>query len=466
MLTAAYVYDRQGVLAEARARYEEAIEVATDPGDPEVAALREQVARLAAEVTDLQGRIGGVVYRPATVYLPRLQGRIQEVQRRARRTGTGPVELTITDERVILTHEAPDGTPRGVEYTYVILRGETPRLAGWRMVAILDHTTDPGDLDEPRVVIRRVPGQETVDLTGYRHAPPRCDYCQTVRRRAATYVVANDAGQTRQVGSDCLRDFVGGIDPHDAAALAEHLAEIDTILTEPDEEFTTGLRGGATLLPLDTFVAVAATLIRVNGYRPRWDQWGVFNDGNTADLALEAMSSRRYGSGLGVTPTQEDRELATAAIRWAREDLAHRETLSEFESNLVAVAGVDWLSRRHAGIAAYLPCAYERECERERARREAVATSRHVGQVGERIALTLTVTSRRAFDGTYGVRYLIKLTDEQGNRFLWWSSRDLERGRTYTGKATVTAHDYDQYEGGCAVTEIKNFRAREVAMAA
>lgn len=448
MLTAATVYHEQGALEHARKEYEAA-------PSPE---LRADVERRAAEVAELQERIGGVVYRPAVVNLPRLVTRIEQVNRRARKIGAAPVKLALTDERVTLSRTGEDGVPRGVEHAFVVLRGSAPQVAGWWFVAILDHTLAADDDGDARAVIRRVPGHEEVDLTGYRRAEPRCDHCHVYRRRNNTFLLANADGEIRQVGSDCLTDFVGGVDPHQAARQAEWLTEIAAILRHSDDDEDVWQ---SAMLPLDTYVAYAAALIRQYGFCPRRDPWGEINPRNTADAALDAIAAARR-SPHALEVTDSDRQLAAAAIRWAREELGARDDLSEFEHNLATVASCDWLSDRHHGIAAYLPVAYERE----QRQREIAVGSQHVGRIGERIKLTLTVTGRHVSDGIYGTRYLNKLSDEEGNRFLWWSSRGLEVGRTYQGTATVKDHGYDRYEGGAAVTELKNFRAKEVAAVA
>ena len=52
-----------------------------------------------------------------------------------------------------------------------------------------------------------------------------CEHCGLRRRRKATFVVVHvDSGELRQVGSGCLRDFLGGHDPDRACRQAEYLA--------------------------------------------------------------------------------------------------------------------------------------------------------------------------------------------------------------------------------------------------
>ena len=40
-----------------------------------------------------------------------------------------------------------------------------------------------------------------------------CDYCNTLRNRNETHIVQNEEGTIHQVGSTCVRDFLGGVSP-------------------------------------------------------------------------------------------------------------------------------------------------------------------------------------------------------------------------------------------------------------
>src|SRR5215211_4091599 len=65
-------------------------------------------------------------FRVRVENLPALHERIARIDRRARRLGTGPVLLVDTGRR----HAG-----RAV----VVLQGDTPRLEGWRIAAIVRH---------------------------------------------------------------------------------------------------------------------------------------------------------------------------------------------------------------------------------------------------------------------------------------------------------------------------------------
>ena len=92
-----------------------------------VAAGNDQLGRLAAEVAAGQASLGGRVFRVPIDTLGELRRRIEQLDRRARRLGTGAIELSD------VAGVGSDGR------TFVVLTGRAPVLAGWSLVAIVEH---------------------------------------------------------------------------------------------------------------------------------------------------------------------------------------------------------------------------------------------------------------------------------------------------------------------------------------
>src|SRR4051794_5489867 len=133
-------------------------------------------------------------FRVRTENLPALHERIERIDRRARRLGTGPVLLVDTGRRQ---------AGRAV----VVLQGDTPRLEGWRIAAVVRHREADAEL-------RLVPGAPELPLSSAHWRAPSCDHCQVARNRKETFLLLHEGDWTiRQVGSSCLRDFLGGHDP-------------------------------------------------------------------------------------------------------------------------------------------------------------------------------------------------------------------------------------------------------------
>jgi hypothetical protein len=143
------------------------------------------------------------VFRVRENALEDLRRRVAALDRRAGRLGTGPIRL-----REIGRREAG--------YALVQLHGEAPVLRGWTLAAVVEH----GDR---RSSVRSLLPDRDLLLESF--SAPVCDHCGLSRRRSRTYVLLRaETGELRQVGSGCLRDFLGGHDPERLCRQAEYLA--------------------------------------------------------------------------------------------------------------------------------------------------------------------------------------------------------------------------------------------------
>lgn len=433
---------------------------------PDVRAARATTASQAALTADLQQQVGGIVYRVPVANLERLTERVAQIQRRAAKLAVGEIALTLTEERDWIEQE--DGA---VEVTYVIVDGEAPRLEGWTFLATLDHVS------EEQTVIRRIPAEtymmrrgradgegvneaqaqaaiEAVDLDRYRNAPPRCDHCGFDRRRRDTYIVVHDSGETRQVGSDCIRDFLGGNDPQRVARLAEWFRTIDEELGEGGE--IGGFGGVRRSVSTLTYLTHVAALIREQGYTSRWFRDGGYQERRhgTADAALDNIANYgkapdRHGPRF-IPVTEADEATAQATIAWVQE-LAERPDPSEFDHNLITYATQTFLPERGEGYVAYAPVARTRAIEREvtqAARAEQAANAEPVPE--GRGVVTGAVVSTDVKENEYGTRYVMTVLDDRGFR-VWGTIPSklgpVEQGDRISFTATLERSDRDETFG-------------------
>ena len=394
------------------------LDLLTDPGRGDRALKR----LVAAGQTSLGGR----VFRVPDCQLGALERYIERLDRRAGRLRTNPIRLADTGER--------DAHGR-----FVVLNGEPPRLAGWTVVAIVSHREQPSTL---RPVAAAGTGLDpAVFATG------DCEHCGLRRQRAETFVVSHHAtGEIRQVGSGCLRDFVGGHDPERACQRAELLALAHGSLADADHASqalaTTRAPGRAShtppvavhrhagdnddVSPIDEFAAHAAHTIRAHGWVSR-DRARRTGAGASADRALASL---QHDAGV---PTAADHALAEGALGWARALWATKPSPSTCEKDAVAAVSDAVAGPRGRGLV----CAVIAIYRRQRAR------SQHVAAVGAQISLTVLVerTSPQQSRRHPGLARH-DLLDAEANRYAWWQTQGapLKPGQVVTLRARVTRH--------------------------
>lgn len=350
------------------------------------------------------------------------------------------------------------------------LTGETPRLNGWRFVATLQHI-------EGATIVRALPGEDIPAC--YRNRGSVCDHCNANRRRNDTYVLRHEDGRTMQVGSSCIRDFLGGDDAALIAAKAEILALAASVAGDDGDDFGMGRADRERLI--SDFLPIVAWAVRVDGWRARWTKcpYGgepTRNTDATADRAWTLLTDARERVKAGCEPTAEDIATAEGALTWA-ESLTDAEVegdKGDYLHNVRSVARAGLCDARLAGIAASFVTAYQRHVGRERAKAERAARptlDAHVGTVGARVTFGLpaqvgkrgkplknapTVLSANpvtldfvtGYATDFGYTHVLKFRTSDGASLVWKASGDVGIGRDDVGKSftlagTIKAHsDY------------------------
>src|SRR6185437_12405361 len=125
--------------------------------------------------------------------------------------------------------EAPRGVTRTtVNVVLVDVTGPEPVLEGWRFVAAIDHDPDGN-------VVRQVPGDSNpVQVSDWVAAAPDCEHCKLARSRRETYLLVHETGTLIQVGSTCIRDFLGGVTADAMAKLAETWMVVSLAASDED----------------------------------------------------------------------------------------------------------------------------------------------------------------------------------------------------------------------------------------
>ena len=337
------------------------------------------------------------------------------------------------------------GVVRIRRYYSVQIHGEAPKLAGWTFVATIQHAGDAGN------ILRTLPG-ETLPLE-YRSGEQRCDHCQVNRKRIDTYVVRNEQGEHKQIGSTCVQDFCGGLSPDQAIALASYFASAFGYC-EDAEKNDRGSRVPERYDLMDV-LTTAATMIRMEG-------WCSVAKAKASYESLTATSSyvHEYLGGWyrpseeqrkwlrEHQPTEQDIQTANQAHEWAMALTEQNdEELNDYLHNVRVLVLVGSVESRGVGLATSIVAVAQREMNQRLEAQHVTQVSNHFGQVNKRDEYTLTVLSTRTFEGNYGLKTVVKFIDQSGNRAVWFASGEstLESGQTVQVKATVK--DHSEFKG-------------------
>lgn len=401
-------------------------------------------------------------YRIPAKNLASLQDALATLAKRARRLGVeAPTMRVIETEEVqhaclILGH-TPCPKDGFIDTTKVVeVTGERPRIAGWRFIATLEHIA-PGE-----TLVRTVPGEEAP--IEYRTAGPACIHCGQPRLRRDTYLVAHDDdGQVKQVGSSCLKDFLGHADPQRIARWAEVLGAFEETARASEEW---GFNGGGSVYETRGYLETVASVIRVKGWRSATTarEQGGEATAWIAHKVYDPLSEEDRKLACQIGPvTDEDKARAARAIEWAEARLwnAEPETLSDYLHNLRVATKAAYVGWKHLGIVASLITTAERDGEqrkREEKQAEEAKVKEWIGTEGKRETFRgLTLRRVTEWNGDFGLTTIHGFVTPEGNDVVWFRSgdTDLETDKTYDVTASVKAHRMGKYGKETVITRAK-----------
>jgi hypothetical protein len=340
--------------------------------------------------------------------------------RAAKRGFTGHLDLAV--QRVEVTTTDDFGFQRTDIMFDVALHGEAPKFNGWTFLATLDWDQRAG------LIVRTVPGLNEDDISRDALMEGWCDHCRTSRQRNNTYLVRHDDGHQLQVGSTCIKDFLGWN------------ANV-TILYADDviNELGFGSFGGQPdAVDTKYAMAVAWALIKLDGYKPA-SSFGSTTKGDVIDVLWPPRT---------VTMQRREelariRELADEAMVRARECidwvLTEMNGAGNYATNLKAIVGADYVTMRNIGVLASAPQTWAKALHRTLIQNSATI-SQWIGAKGDKVTFTAVVNDIRFVESGFGGITLYTLQTPEGNVVKWFSSAGTlgdKTGETFTLKATV-----------------------------
>lgn len=368
-----------------------------------------------------------------------LNVKIEKLNKKANKLNVPSIEI----KEIEIQKKVDPKTKEVNLYHLIEINGEAPKLNGWKFVARIETIKD-----NLHNLIFVSPNEIVPSM--YRETGSTCDHCSTNRYRKYTYILKNENNDYKQVGSSCLKDFLGHTNPHSYANYLEWIEDL-IIFAEDSEEYDRGSYGvNDVKFDLTYYVSYVAEYIKQTGYFLSRSKAQEFERSSTADSVWNEIHNRKLKKEHKIVQeiSEESEQLAKDAIEWAI-SLKDKENLSDYQHNLQLSCEVNVVDWRSCGIVASLITAYQYEKDmiekKERIKKER-KNSEYFGEVGERGEFILTVINKRGFSTQFGWTTLHIFKDQDDNIATWFSSnKEFEEGETVTIKATVKEHR--EYEG-------------------
>ena len=288
--------------------------------------------------------------------------------------------------------------------------------------------------------------------------PCTCDYCRTNRKRNKTYLVVNqETGEWKQLGKECLRLFVTGIDV-DAIATFESFIKEAEEAANPGDEFFYNKR--FRFVKVADALALACTVYRERGYLATRDVAGNSNDLCNKNIVQRKLA-QQYGYDndfLNVLNSVRD-EIDEITVKTytaiAKEDaevaveMVKRFPDEPYYNNLKVIVENEYIPLNKLGLLVSIPKAidrYEDEKKKQEEKERLAAESDYLGSVGEKISVNFVSGREVACCETqFGLLHIYEFKDANGNTVVWKSSSSKDIPEIGVVAGTVKSHE--EYNG-------------------
>lgn len=327
----------------------------------------------------------------------------------------------ISTENRIETNSSGDTHER----TYLIIEGSPAKYNGWTFAALVQWTNGES-------VVFASPHSENAPVDRETLVEGGCDHCGVNRARKTIILVENEAGERKQVGKSCAKDYLG----HD----------FPVSWFSKNEDVFSSLMGysgsGKYLLSLKQVLNAAASIVRQRGFvRSLSDEATPTKDlvkillGDKPSNAHQLKLWRELHEGFD---QEKDPATAIAAFEFAQD----MEGETDYALNVKAVmsSGIDGnFDSNHLGLVVSIISVHAKHLEKKAL--DANTVNEEFGKVGDKVTLTVETVSCHAFENQWGISYINVFTSG-GFLFKWFTgTTSFEEGETFDIKGTIKGHE-------------------------
>ena len=352
---------------------------------------------------------------------------------RAAKKGLGG-GYTVTVETETVTEQTEFGQV-SVERKFLVIEGDPVAYAGWTFVATVEWVNGQS-------VVTGSPFYEGEQVDRAALVEGFCDECRTVRPRTKVIVVEDAFGARKQVGTRCVKDFLG-----------QEVTASWYATTDPFAEFGEYSGEGLRYWTVETLLTVAALIVQKSGFVRSQEP------GSTIDTVRQYLG---VGPAVAVAATRKEYgPLTDEAAEFARRAFdfgVALEGTSDYVLNLQAVLAGGWLApvaQRHEGLVVSVAGVLLRQ-EKVTAEAPEVTEALYAPK-GTKVSLKgAVVTKALPITTAYGYATVFEFVAE-GYRFKWLTSSDasLEVGQVIDLQGTVKGEDTFRGQVSTALLRVK-----------
>lgn len=375
-----------------------------------------------------------------------LKHKVEKLNKRAKKIGCPEMSVKVIKEYTEKVDFNDAGyrllTPRIVTFYDAELVGEPPKYDGWEFLA-----TVVGYPNGKNMLKRNPFADQDIDISQYREAKSYCDHCRTTRFRKYTYLIINEEKEIFQVGSTCIKDFLGHT-VNVFGAYAKILGDIEDM-----EIGDCGPRPIPMYL-LSGFLPLACEVISQFGFVSKKKAYEDDTLYPTSSLIQDVEEGRsgnpNFKEYRDFEVTERSKKLAEKITEWG-ESLKDREYLNDYLYSISLLFETGVFDFRSYGLATSIVFAYKNEMgEIEKKKTDNKKPSEYVSEVGQRIEVIAKIIKVLPIESDFGGCDLYLMEDLEGNSLNWYSSGSgfvLKKGKNYQDWVYADTGDIVKFVG-------------------
>jgi hypothetical protein len=334
-------------------------------------------------------------------------------------------------------HERHEDCPRA-QWVEVVIEGDVPKHNGWRLIASVSNLNGTA-------VFMTVPG-EHVSIERMKNINPQaCDHCGINRQRNETHLIEHEDGKVLQMGSTCIKDFLGW----DITSVLAFWRDLNTI-REPREDFGSYVRPEYNV---EHVIRVACDVVSVDGKYKKSEYPDATRSTvmDIIDPIREFARTREYRLMVEKYKSQPARAQAIydATMQAWSEVTPADLNRSEWMYNLSIIMNQTYVTSRYIGILVSIVTMGMKRIDAVAQAPKVAKTERvWVGDVNGKVSVDVIITDIKYIDSNYGGSWLITMQDADGNLLKWFaSSKPAGIIKDVNARVVGTVKKHDTYNG-------------------
>ena len=343
--------------------------------------------------------------------LGQLYEEIKKLNKKAKKMGIREMTLELGEETTHKIKDPISGRTVGIiVYVEATIDYEIPIIDGWELISTFDIFQAK---DKSVVMTSTVPGKE-LPKEYLNKTEIHCDHCGHNRFRTHSMLMRHiETGEYKEVGSSCVKDFFG----HDPKHLL-WIASFDfrkMLSSLEDDDFRLG-SGSQSYDPLEMVLIYSSAVIRKHGWCSKGAAYEDPSLVSTFGYVLQYIANAFNPSASKedrITIDNEDNETAESTIEYFKNINAED---NDYLSNCQKLCELGYVPFKMYGVACSMVSSYKRFLNENAAKKER-KKSNWIGEIKERLELTVKCFYKMHIESYYGMSTLYMFCDSDGNVF-------------------------------------------------